>query len=386
MTTRDVFLEGMSRSATTVSIVTTDGPAGRSGATVSAMSSVSADSDRPSLLVCVNKNTKTADVIRTNGRFCVNVLRDSQAWISDAFAGRTPIEDKFAAGTWLETGLGSWSLENALVTFDCELKSEILYGSHYVFIGEVEDAAVAESGPALVYSNRSYGSSVPLGATTASRREIADDHNIITVAIGCYSSLAPFLIPRIISDYRAIDPNVDIKVYEGNQDNLIHHLGVREADFLITYQSEIPDWWTKSTQIASLAPYVLLPALHPLADQDSVSLEQLKDEPMVLLDSSPLPSYVMSLFVDAGLSPNIAYRSPSYEMVRSMVGNGLGYTILGTNPASPITLDGRLTVSRAISDTCEPSSIVLVTDTSRDISDEARAVHAYIAEQLSNAL
>ncbi len=384
--TRDVFLEGMSRSATTVSIVTTDGPAGRSGATVSAMSSVSADSDRPSLLVCVNKNSKSADIIRANGRFCVNVLRDSQAWISDAFAGRTPIEDKFTAGTWVETGLGSWSLENALVTFDCELKSEILYGSHYVFIGEVENAAVAESGPALVYSNRSYGSSVPLGATTASRREVPEDGDITTVAIGCYTSLAPFLIPRIISDYQSINPLVNIKVYEGNQDNLIHHLGVREADFLITYQAEIPDWWTESTQIASLAPQVILPALHPLADQDSVSLEQLADEPLVALDSPPLRNYVLSLFTDAGLQANIAYSSPSYEMVRSMVGNGLGFTILGTNPASPITLDGRLTVSRPLSNDSAPSSIVLVTDTSREISAEAQAVHAYIAEQLNNAL
>jgi len=73
MTTRDTFLEGMSRAASTVSIVTSDGPAGKVGVTVSAMSSVSADSERPSLLVCVNKNSRSADVIRENGRFCVNV-------------------------------------------------------------------------------------------------------------------------------------------------------------------------------------------------------------------------------------------------------------------------------------------------------------------------
>ena len=35
--TRDKFLEGMSRAAATVNIVTTDGPAGKAGATVSAM-------------------------------------------------------------------------------------------------------------------------------------------------------------------------------------------------------------------------------------------------------------------------------------------------------------------------------------------------------------
>ena len=40
---RQRFLSGMSHAACTVNVVTTDGPAGRAGVTVSAMSSVSAD-------------------------------------------------------------------------------------------------------------------------------------------------------------------------------------------------------------------------------------------------------------------------------------------------------------------------------------------------------
>lgn len=383
MTTRDIFLEGMSRAASTVSIVTSDGPAGKVGVTVSAMSSVSADSDRPSLLVCVNKNSRSADVIRENGRFCVNVLRDSQAWVSDGFAGRTGADDKFTIGTWHQTGLGSWELENALVTFDCELKNETLYGSHYIFIGEVETAKVADSGPALVYSNRSYGASVPLGAASSSYREPTEGQDIETVSIGCYSSLAPFVLPRIISEYQNIDPNVAIKVYEGNQEQLIHHLAVREADMLLTYQLELPMHWLNSEVVAELAPYVLLPALHPLANNDSVGLKELVSEPMVLLDTIPSRNYFPSLFTAQGLTANIAFRSPSYEMVRSMVGNGLGYTILETRPASPIALDGRLTVARPISDDCEPSEVVLVTDTSREISESAKAVHEFIKSQIA---
>ena len=383
MTTRDTFLEGMSRAASTVSIITTDGPAGKAGVTVSAMSSVSADSDRPSLLVCVNKSSRSAEMIRTNGRFCVNVLRDSQAWVSDGFAGRTQAEDKFTIGTWHQTGLGSWELENALVTFDCELKSETLYGSHYIFIGEVETAKVADSGPALVYSNRSYGSSVPLGAATASRREKRDGSDSVTVSIGCYGALAPFLVPRIIADYQNIDASVDFKVYEGDQEQLIHHLGVREADFLLTYTDGIPDWWTNSQVVAELRPYALLPALHPLADRDAVSLSDLASQPLVLLDSSPARAFFEGLFSSRGLAPNVAYRSPSFEFVRSMVGNGLGYTLLATETANSITVDGRLTVVRPLIEACEPIKVALVTDTSREISEQAHQVRQYISQQLS---
>ena len=51
---REKFIGGMSHAAATVNVVTTDGLAGRGGVTVSAMSSVSADTPRPTLLVCIN--------------------------------------------------------------------------------------------------------------------------------------------------------------------------------------------------------------------------------------------------------------------------------------------------------------------------------------------
>ena len=53
---RQRFLNGMGLAACTVNVVTTDGPAGRHGVTVSAMSSVSADMDQPTLLVCIHQS------------------------------------------------------------------------------------------------------------------------------------------------------------------------------------------------------------------------------------------------------------------------------------------------------------------------------------------
>ena len=51
---RQSFLHAMSLTAATVTVVTTGGPAGRAGVTVSAMTPVSADGDAPMLLVCIN--------------------------------------------------------------------------------------------------------------------------------------------------------------------------------------------------------------------------------------------------------------------------------------------------------------------------------------------
>src|SRR5262249_55108301 len=155
---RDSFLEGMSRAAATVNVVTTDGPGGRAGVTVSAMSSVSAD--RPALLVCVHQASPARQAIRTNGSFCVNVLRDDQTAISDRFAGRARSTDgdKFAGIEWRRLATGAPALDAALVAFDCTVMREMDWGPHTFFTADVVDIELPDDGGLpLIYARRCYG-------------------------------------------------------------------------------------------------------------------------------------------------------------------------------------------------------------------------------------
>jgi len=156
---RDAFLEGMSFTASTVNVVTTDGPEGRAGVTVSAMASVSADTPAPSLLVCVHHLSSACSAILKNGVFCVNVLRDDQSNISDTFAGRTrPVDgDKFSCAEWTVQKTGAPRVIDPLVAFDCRLTHSDLFGTHHVMFGEVEDIFIARQGVPLIYANRAYG-------------------------------------------------------------------------------------------------------------------------------------------------------------------------------------------------------------------------------------
>lgn len=63
MDLRQSFVEGMARATTFVSVITTDGPGGQHGVTVSSMTSVSADGEAPSLLVCIHHKSPVADAI-----------------------------------------------------------------------------------------------------------------------------------------------------------------------------------------------------------------------------------------------------------------------------------------------------------------------------------
>jgi flavin reductase len=153
------FLEGMSHAASTVSVVTTDGPGGRAGVTVSSMASVSADTPLPSLLVCVHHLSPAAAAIKMNAVFCVNVLRDDQSHISDCFPGRLKMADgdKFSCARWTHQATAAPRVIDALVAFDCQLVHAIRIGTHYLFVGEAMDVFMEDGGKPLIYANRAYG-------------------------------------------------------------------------------------------------------------------------------------------------------------------------------------------------------------------------------------
>jgi flavin reductase len=161
----------MSRAANSVTLVTSDGPAGRAGVTVTAASSLSVEGPAPSLLVCIHHRSSACETIRENGVFCVNLLRDDQAFLSDCFAGRIalPNGDKFAAGDWQTRATGAPVLEGALAVFDCELAQEIPWGSHRIFIGSVREVALGKPAAALIHANRNYGRSCLLKSLPAAR-------------------------------------------------------------------------------------------------------------------------------------------------------------------------------------------------------------------------
>jgi len=164
MDLRQSFVEGMARAATFVSVVTTDGEAGRYGVTVSSMTSVSADGAGPSLLVCIHHKSPAAAAILQNRAFCANLLNESQQAASDIFSGRDKGEgDRFDRITWQAGAGGQPMLAGAAASFECALKTALLWETHYVMMGEVTSVQLSDNADALLYGQRGYRKSVGLG-------------------------------------------------------------------------------------------------------------------------------------------------------------------------------------------------------------------------------
>jgi flavin reductase len=151
-----VFREAMSRLGAAVHIVTTAGPAGRTGFTATAVCSVT---DQPAmLLVCLNRRSNSAPLLAQNGVFCVNTLGASESNLADLFAGRSGVhlEERFSVGEWTTLKTGSPVLATAVVAFDCRTAEIKAVASHNVIFGVVQGVRLGPSGPALVYHDRAY--------------------------------------------------------------------------------------------------------------------------------------------------------------------------------------------------------------------------------------
>ena len=99
---RQTYREAMARFGAAVSVVTTDGPAGRFGFTASAVCSVT--DDPPTLLVCINRKNDSHPALLANGVLCVNTLAAGQEEISGVFGGGSAAQDaRFGAGESLMT-------------------------------------------------------------------------------------------------------------------------------------------------------------------------------------------------------------------------------------------------------------------------------------------
>ena len=151
-------------------------------------------------------------------------------------------------------------------------------------------------------------------------------------------------------------------------------------DFALLYDIDLPDD-LRVTGLAHIAPHVLLSADHALVGCDAIALTELDGEPLILLDVPPSRDYFTGLLEAAGVAPRIAYSSPSLELVRGLVGRGLGYSLLVTRPFGDTSYDGQRLAVRPIRGDVAQSRIALC---SLPPSRPTRAMEAFEAAAVTH--
>jgi len=160
---RQIFREAMSRLGAAVNIITLADENGRHGFTASAVCSVT--DDPPTLLICMNRTSRSRDKVVIGAPICVNTLASHQQALSGIFAGPIEMDERFANpnGSWITLVTGAPVLEEAVASFDCRVANIVEVGTHSVLFCSVEAIHMGDPREGLAYFSRSYHA-LPHGA------------------------------------------------------------------------------------------------------------------------------------------------------------------------------------------------------------------------------
>jgi DNA-binding transcriptional LysR family regulator len=147
------------------------------------------------------------------------------------------------------------------------------------------------------------------------------------LAVGCFTTIAPTVLPALLTTFAAEHPGLDLETVETTQDQLVSLLDTGRLDIAFAYDAFIPGS-TPREKIFEVRPHVLLPVDHRLAEEPAVHLEDLVDEDFIMLNAPPSTDHALGVFAERGLSPRIRHRTGNPEVVHSLVGQGLGYGML----------------------------------------------------------
>jgi flavin reductase (DIM6/NTAB) family NADH-FMN oxidoreductase RutF len=148
------FRDVMGRFTTGVTIVTVMENGVPHGMTVNSFTSVSLD---PTLvLICLDKDSTTSNILNRSGRFTVNILTDKQENLARQFAESGNERDRFDGVEYTTSEEETPVLHNTLGNITCIVKNTVEGGDHLIFIGEVVDLEFTEeeSKPLLYYRGK----------------------------------------------------------------------------------------------------------------------------------------------------------------------------------------------------------------------------------------
>ena len=178
------------------------------------------------------------------------------------------------------------------------------------------------------------------------------------IAAGFFITFAPLLAPSILKWLTKDLPGLEPRFIEGDLERCQGDLLEGRTELALTYDLDLSERLEK-VKVAELGPHVLLSAKDPLARKSEITLEELVEQPMVLLDLPHSRDYFRAIFLTLGLEPRIAHRSPSVEMVRALVANGNGFSLLNIAPRNTRSYDGQRLVMRPLAQAIPGAPIVI---------------------------
>lgn len=157
----------------------------------------------------------------------------------------------------------------------------------------------------------------------------AESENLI---LGVIPSMVQYRITDILVNFRKIHPEKTVQILEGDTNDLIEALIHRKCSMAFLRESYLHPI---DSELFEKIPYtkdqlcILLPADHPKAGMESISLKELASEDFVVLDHGTLLNQLFrSLCQKSGFTPRIAMECKRIDSIFDLVAQHMGISLL----------------------------------------------------------
>ncbi len=156
------------------------------------------------------------------------------------------------------------------------------------------------------------------------------------VRLGFLLTLGTWLVPELVSGFRAEHPAIEMRLRQNVADRMIADLLEDGHDLLLT--SPAPEepaihWHPLFEEPLRL----VVPPGHRLAARRRVALREVADEPFISFrEGLGLRTIIDGMCARAGFAPNVAFEGDDVATVSGLVGAGLGVAIVPVRPRTAL--------------------------------------------------
>jgi DNA-binding transcriptional LysR family regulator len=180
------------------------------------------------------------------------------------------------------------------------------------------------------------------------------------LSIGATSPLTGYYLPSLLERYRRAFPKVQARIFEDAGHFIEHQLINGELDIALMVLSSLSSEQAFNTSVLVRSPWRLWVSMtHRLSERSVVSLAELREDPVVMLQDAELEAVRGDRWRDAGVRPREMVRTRSVEATRSLVATGHGVCLLPEVLFRSWSLEGERLVALPVEEPLMPLDIGL---------------------------
>ncbi len=207
------------------------------------------------------------------------------------------------------------------------------------------------------------------------------------IEVGVSFTVAAYFLPNLLARFQRIFPKVTVHVLEHHRDDIENGLLDGKLDLALMLVSNLRNIAQIDSETLLRSPRKLwLSANHHFMKKDAVSLEEITNEPYVMLTVDEADRTAMRYWERTPYRPNVIFATSSVEAVRSMVALGMGITILSDMVYRPWSLEGYRVETRPVAGIVPTMDVGIAWHRQNTLSLPARSFYDFVIRTYGGAV